>query len=163
MMAALDWLCLAVLLVSMLLGATRGLVFEALSVLGWVLAFWLAQRFAADAALLLPFAESESSVRHAVGFVLVLIVAVFAGGFVAWGMQKLVHATGLRPVDRTLGAAFGALRGVVLLLILAVLAAWTPVHQAHWWRASYSAPLLSSMLSQVKPVLPRDWGRHLPP
>lgn len=163
MMAALDWLCLTVLLVSMLLGAGRGLVFEALSVLGWVLAFWLAQRFAADAALLLPFAETESSVRHAVGFVLVLIVALFASGFVAWGMQKLVHATGLRPVDRTLGVAFGALRGVVLLLILAVLAAWTPVHEAHWWRASYSAPLLGGMLGQLKPVLPQDWGRHLPP
>lgn len=163
MMAALDWLCLTVLLVSMLLGAGRGLVFEALSVLGWVLAFWLAQRFAADAALLLPFAETESSVRHAVGFVLVLIVALFASGFVAWGMQKLVHATGLRPVDRTLGVAFGALRGVVLLLILEVLAAWTPVHEAHWWRASYSAPLLGSMLGQLKPVLPQDWGRHLPP
>jgi membrane protein required for colicin V production len=52
---------------------------------------------------------------------------------------------------------------VVLLLIVAVLAAWTPVHQAHWWRASYSAPLLSSMLNQVKLVLPQDWGRHLQP
>ncbi|RCX11609.1 membrane protein required for colicin V production [Extensimonas vulgaris] len=162
MMAALDWLCLAVLLVSMLLGTLRGLVFEMLSVLGWVFAFWLAQRFSADVALFLPFAEIPNSVRHAVGFVLVLVVAVFASGFVAWGMQKLVHATGLRPADRLLGAAFGALRGVVLLLVLALLAAWTPVHEAHWWRASYSAPLLSSMLSQVKPVLPSDWGRQLP-
>ena len=46
-MAALDWIFAAVLLASMLIGAWRGLVFEVLSVLGWVAAFFAAQWFAA--------------------------------------------------------------------------------------------------------------------
>ena len=53
-MAALDWIFAAVLLASMLIGAWRGLVFEVLSVLGWVAAFFAAQWFAADMAALLP-------------------------------------------------------------------------------------------------------------
>ena len=47
-MAALDWVFVAVLLASMLIGAWRGLVFEVLSVLGWVVSFfvaWLAIRW----------------------------------------------------------------------------------------------------------------------
>lgn len=47
-MALLDWGLLAVLALSMLLGAWRGLVFEVLSLAGWVLAFVVARWFAGD-------------------------------------------------------------------------------------------------------------------
>jgi membrane protein required for colicin V production len=40
-LAAFDWVVLAVLLLSMVLGAWRGLVVEVLSVLGWIAAFVL--------------------------------------------------------------------------------------------------------------------------
>lgn len=53
-MAALDWFFLAVLGLSLCLGAWRGLVYELLSLAGWVLAFWAAQWWAADAGALLP-------------------------------------------------------------------------------------------------------------
>ena len=44
-MATLDWIFLAVLLVSMVVGAWRGLVYEMLSLANWVAAFVLAQWF----------------------------------------------------------------------------------------------------------------------
>ena len=62
-MAALDWVFVAVLLASMLIGAWRGLVFEVLSVLGWVVSFFVAQWFAADAATLLPMGGWGESLR----------------------------------------------------------------------------------------------------
>ena len=49
-MAALDWIFVALLLASMLMGAWRGLVYEFLSLAGWVVAFVVAQWFAQDAA-----------------------------------------------------------------------------------------------------------------
>ena len=42
-MASTDWILVAVLAASMLLGAWRGLVYEVLSVTGWIAAFLLAQ------------------------------------------------------------------------------------------------------------------------
>ncbi|TXJ07919.1 MAG: CvpA family protein, partial [Alicycliphilus sp.] len=39
-MAALDWVFLTVLAASLLIGAWRGLVFELLSLAGWVVAFF---------------------------------------------------------------------------------------------------------------------------
>jgi glutamine phosphoribosylpyrophosphate amidotransferase len=59
--------------------------------------------------------SAAEPVRYAAGFVVVLVAAAFAGGLVAWALKKLIEAIGLRPVDRTLGAAFGLARGVVLL------------------------------------------------
>ena len=52
-MAALDWLCIVVLVASLVIGAWRGLVYELLSLASWIVAFFLAQWFAADAAALL--------------------------------------------------------------------------------------------------------------
>src|SRR5690349_8303229 len=53
-MAALDWAFACVLLVSLAIGAWRGLVYEVLSVLGWIVAFVLAQWFAPQVSLWLP-------------------------------------------------------------------------------------------------------------
>lgn len=161
-MAALDWIFGALLLASMLIGAWRGLVFEVLSVAGWVAAFFVAQWFAADMAAWLPLGGADGAIRHAAGFVVVFVLAVFACGFVAWVAKKLIEAVGLRPADRTLGAVFGVVRGLVLMLAVAVVAGWTPLHEAAWWQESRVAPLLSDVLKGLRPALPEEFGRHLP-
>jgi len=81
---------------------------------------------------------------------------------VAWLAKKLIEAVGLRPADRTLGAAFGVVRGLVLMLVVAVVAGWTPLHEAAWWQESRVAPLLTDMLKGLRPALPEEFGRHLP-
>ena len=164
-MAALDWIFVAVLLASMLIGAWRGLVFEVLSVLGWVVSFFVAQWLADDMAALLPmddWGESSDSLRYAAGFAVVFVASVFVCGFFTWLVKKLVEAIGLRPADRTLGAVFGVLRGLVLLLAVAVVAGLTPLHEAPWWQESWSAPALTEVLRSLKPALPEEFGRHLP-
>ncbi|WP_010465788.1 CvpA family protein [Acidovorax radicis] len=161
-MSALDWIFVAVLLASMLIGAWRGLVFEVLSLLGWVVSFFVAQWFAQDVAALLPMGESADSLRYAAGFVVVFVASVFACGFVTWLAKKLVDAIGLRPADRTLGAAFGVLRGVVVLLAVAVVVGLTPMREALWWQESQGAPVLAEVLKGLKPALPDEFGRHLP-
>ena len=161
-MAALDWMFVAVLVASMLMGAWRGLVFEVLSAVGWVVAFFVAQWFAVDMAARLPMGESADSLRYAAGFLVVFVASVFVCGFLAWLAKKLVDAIGLRPVDRTLGAAFGVLRGLVLLLAAAVVAGLTPLHEARWWQASEGTAVLEEMLRGLKPLLPEELGRHLP-
>ena len=161
-MAALDWVFVAVLLASMLIGAWRGLVYEVLSLTGWVVSFFVAQWFAPDMAELLPMGESPGALRYAAGFVVVFVGSVFVCGFFAWLGKKLVDAIGLRPADRTLGAAFGVLRGLVLLLAVAVVVGITPMREAVWWQESQGAPVLSEMLRGLKPALPDEFGRHLP-
>ena len=82
-MAGLDWIFLVVLVVSLLLGVWRGLVFEMLSLAAWVAAFFVAQWFAADVAQWLPMSGAAEPLRYAAGFLLTFMVAAFAGGLVA--------------------------------------------------------------------------------
>lgn len=160
-MTAVDWILLGVLGFSMLLGAWRGLVYEVLSVLGWVVSFFVAQWFAPDLATRLPVQSASDPVRYAAAFVLIFIAAVFAAGLLAFVVKKLVAAVGLAPIDRVLGAAFGVLRGVILLLAATVVIDMTALKTSSWWQESKGAPVLTATLKALKPVLPEPFAKYL--
>ena len=160
-MITTDWVFVAVLAFSMLLGAWRGLVYEVLSVLGWAVSFYAAQYFAPRVAGLLPLQSSSDAVRYAAAFVLVFVAAVFAAGLLAFALKKLIDAIGLRPADRSMGAAFGLVRGVILLLAAAVVMDMTALKNSVWWQESKGAHVLSATLQGLKPVLPEKFSNYL--
>ena len=63
----LDWVLAGVLVFSLLVGASRGLVYEVLSVLGWAVSFYCAQWLAPQVAPMLPLQSVSEPVRYAVG------------------------------------------------------------------------------------------------
>jgi len=160
--AVLDWVVMALLAVSVLLGLWRGLVYEVLSVLNWLAAFVLAQWLAPRAAALMPLSRAGESIQYAAGFAVVFIAALFAGGFLAWGISKLVAAVGLRPVDRALGGLFGVVRGVVAVLAIAVVVHLAGLDRGLWWTESKTAGVAAAALRGLKPVVPERFGALLP-
>lgn len=159
--SVIDWIMLAVLLVSMLLGLLRGFVYEVLSLLSWVAAFFLAQFFAATVAARLPIGAGEA-IRYPLGFGLVFVGSVFVGGLIAWVAKKLMKAAGLSPMDRMLGAGFGVMRSVVMLLAATALVSMTSFKDEEAWRQSVGATVLTVALKGLKPVLPEKFGQYLP-
>ncbi len=132
-MSSTDWILSAILAASMLLGVWRGLVYEVLSVIGWIAAF-----------------------------VLVFVASVFAAGLISALMKKVISAVGLRPVDRMLGAIFGLFRGVILLLAVSVVVHMTALQESEWWLESKGAPMLITLLKGLRPMLPEKFGAFLP-
>ena len=161
-MSSTDWILLTVLAASMLVGAWRGLVYEVLSVMGWIAAFLLAQWLAPEVAEKLPMQSSGETLRYAAAFVLVFIASVFAAGLMSALMKRLISAVGLRPVDRILGAVFGLFRGVILLLALSVVVHMTALQESDWWLESKGATMLITMLKGLRPMLPEKFGAFLP-
>ena len=160
-MVTTDWILLAVLALSMGVGAWRGLVYEVLSVLGWVLAFYAAQWLAPQVAGMLPLQSVSQSVRYAAAFALVFIASVFTWGLLVFLIRKLVDSIGLRPVDRTLGAAFGLVRWLVLLLAVTVVINLTALKRSEWWLESIGAQGLTSVLKGLRPALPERFAQYL--
>ena len=99
---------------------------------------------------------------HLTGFAITFIAALILWGLAARLVRLLISATPLSLPDRVLGAGFGALRGVIVLLALATVVALTPAVKAPAWRASYGAAWLDEMLQELKPVLPNEVAQHLP-
>jgi len=161
--ALLDWIAVALLGVSLLFGLVRGLVFEVISLAGWVAAFFGAQWFAADVAAWLPISgDPEASWRYALAFVLVFVAVAFGVGLLAALIRRLIAAVGLRPVDRMLGAVFGLARGAVALLAVAVVVHLLSLSESAWWREAHSAVVLDAALQGLKPALPEKLASYLP-
>ncbi len=161
-MALLDWIAIVLLVLSMLLGAVRGLVFEVISLIGWVAAFLCAQWFAAGVAAWLPIGQAGAAWRYPVAFVLVFIAVAFGVGLIASLTRRMIAAVGLRPVDRVLGAAFGFARGSVALLVAAVMVHLLGLGDGALWKESRGAIVLDAALQGVKPALPEKLAGYLP-
>lgn len=157
-----DWALLAVLLISVVIGLWRGLVFEVLSLLGWVAAYIAAQGALPLLAPLLPIGAPGSGLNLAASFVLGFVLALIVWALLARLIRALIHATPLQIIDRVLGGGFGLLRGAVLLLALATVVLLTPAARSPAWQHSQGANWLAAVLQGLKPVLPDAIAQRLP-
>lgn len=157
-----DLAMLGVLLLSLGLGLWRGFVLEALALLGWVVAYFAAQWLAPQWAPHLPLGEPGSNLNYAAAFAVAFMAVLIGWGLASRVLRLLVNATPLRGADRVLGAGFGLLRGVLLLMVLATLVAQTPAAGSEPWSRSHGAHWLAVAMQGLKPLLPPDIAQFLP-
>ena len=150
-----------VLLLSVVVGLVRGFVFESLSLAGWVAAWFAAQWLAPLAAPHVPVGAPGSALNHGTTFALTFVVALIAWALVSRLVRLLIHATPLSIPDRLLGAVFGLVRGVVLLLAVATLVGFTPLVMSMAWQQSRGAAALHEALQALLPLLPPEVSKHL--
>jgi|TARA_R100001509_G_scaffold139808_2_gene94389 membrane protein required for colicin V production len=118
----LDWGFVVIVALSTLFSLLRGFTREALSLLGWVAAFVLANLFASSVASHLSEAISNLSARYIAAWLLVFAATLVAATLLAVLVGQVVRATGLGALDRLFGMVFGFARGVVIVLVLVFLA-----------------------------------------
>ena len=162
----LSWVDLAlaaVLLLSVLVGLWRGLVFEVMSLAGWVVAYFAAPSLAT---LLVEVWPRLGDSLDPSGQRLLALLLAFVGVLLLWGLaskllKTLIQASPLSLLDRLGGAGFGALRGVLIVLVAVLVAGATPFAESSTWRASRAAPVLSGVLGDLAPLLPEPLSRFV--
>ena len=157
-----DMALLGILALSAIVGLVRGLVFEVLSLFGWLAAYFAAQWFSPSLAAHLPIGQPGSALNHGAAFACAFIGALIVWGLVARLVRMLVRATPLSLVDRILGAGFGVARGAVLLLAITTIVGVTPLAKSVAWQQSRGAEWLLAGLQGIKPLLPAAVSQHLP-
>jgi membrane protein required for colicin V production len=154
-MAVADWIIVIVLAISVLTAFREGFFVSLFSlgglILGLMLASWHYLR-------LMPFVGRfvhSKSAAEAVSFLLIALVVMVACGIVGRLLRMLFHTIGLGWADRVLGAAFGFLRGAVLVTIAVMaLAAFLP--HLSWLDESRLARYFLSAAHQTAVVTPSD-------
>jgi membrane protein required for colicin V production len=140
-MNAVDYIILAVLAISLLLGMVRGFMREALALIGWLGGLWLAWRYADAVKPLLGGLLGEEPQRTWVARAIVLATVLLVVWLVSAALSYFIHQSGLSvAVDRVLGALFGAIRGVVLVALVVMLANVVQLEQMRWWKKSLFLP-----------------------
>jgi membrane protein required for colicin V production len=149
-----DYAILATIAISVLVGALRGFIKEVMALAIWALAFILAYRFAGNVSELIEAQVSLPSARLAMGFAGIFLVVLLLGGLLVYLVGRLVETTGLSGTDRMLGGAFGAMRGLAIVVLFLLIAGFTPIPADPWWKDS-------AMIQRFMPLV--DWaGEFLP-
>ena len=117
MMNALDWIILAVIMLSVFTAATQGFFFEVFSLAGTVIGYLLAAwGYGVVAPWFSTYVKSEA-IADLAGFMTIFFAVVLIAGIIARIVRWAVREVGLRWVDRFLGGAFGLVRGVVIVTV----------------------------------------------
>ena len=122
-----DYAILGIIAASILVGVLRGFIKEVFSLAVWVVAFLVAYHFAGDVADLMANAITLPSARTAMGFAGLFVAVLLVGGLVNYLLGKLVETTGLSGTDRLFGGVFGAARGLALVVVMLLVAGFTPI------------------------------------
>jgi len=134
-MAVIDIIILCIVAISALIGVFRGLIKEALSLASWFAAIVAGTLFSAQLADLIENLINNASLRRIAAFAILFIGVILAGSLISNLVSKLTQAAGLKGVDRTLGAIFGVLRGVIIMLIIVLVGIQLDISQ-HWFDGS---------------------------
>jgi membrane protein required for colicin V production len=153
-MNALDYAWLAVLGLSVLLGLWRGVVREIFSLAGWVFAIAAAMSFAGPAAAALPAVLGSPTVRAVASFAVIFLAVLLALSFGGMLLARAFRAAGLGVADRILGAVFGFARGILILAVAVLVAAFTPLPKEPLWRESALTPAIETAVVAARPWLP---------
>jgi membrane protein required for colicin V production len=122
-----DYLIIAVLALSMLLGFLRGFLKESISLIAWLGGIWIAFRFSGLVEPHLGGLLAREPVNTWAARAIVLLTIVFLGWIVAALASWLVRQSNLSlAMDRWLGACFGFVRGAVWTRSLCLAAPATP-------------------------------------
>lgn len=158
----IDLVLLIGLGLSMLVGIWRGLIKEMMALLGWAVAYFMAQWFGPQAGGWIPVGAPGSSVNAAAGMVVVFVASWLGWAVLTWAVTQIIQESGLGGADRLMGGVFGLIRGVLVALVVVTIVRATPLAQWEPWLASNGVDWLEMLLEGLRPILPEQVIKFLP-
>jgi len=144
-----DWFVAIVLLVSVGIGAVRGLVRTVFALGAWAVALLGVPIAGPPLDRVLPEAV-PNAVSYFVVFLLLFIAVRMLGALAA----KALRGIGLGGADRLLGAVLGLVRAAIVVLVVAVGAHLGGYSKHPSWKQALSWPLLDALVQWAEPFLP---------
>lgn len=157
----IDLLIIAILLISAVLSYMRGFAKDAISLAAWILAFVIAISLGDKFALILPQSVEDPRIRIGISVTVLFIATLVIGIIANFLLAGFVNMAKLGNLDRSLGALFGFVRGVVIVSLLVVLGAFIDLNATGWWQRSALLPFIEGLIVYILPVLPDSLVRFI--
>lgn len=152
-----DFVILAVLAVSALIGMFRGFTREAFNLATWILAFWTAFSWAGDLADRLSGTIETPSVRLILSYAGLFLMVLLLGALLTHFASRFVRETPFSGPDRALGAGFGFLRGAAIVVGMVMLAGATALREDPWWHESLLIARVEPIAEWARAQIPQSW------
>lgn len=139
-MTIIDWVILAIILISTLMSLWRGAVREIISLTTWVLAAFVGFKFNH---LLVPFFSAFTThepLQLGASFLTLAILVVIIGTIIGVALSAAISKIGLGVLDKILGLGFGFARAILLIAVVILFAKNTELPSDKEWKQSMLLP-----------------------
>lgn len=158
-MSGIDWLLLAILAVSSLLGLMRGFIGIIASFAAWLLGGITALALGGDVAQMVAAPYAPGPVQMLIGYGACFLGVSISVAVCAYVARRALIAAGLGRMDSALGLAVGGLRGVLMGCAIVLLLGFTPIPRQPQWRESALVPLFKPGARWMATLLP-EWAQR---
>ena len=148
-----DYVVIAAIVISALVGVTRGFLREAVAFASWIIALFLAWHFSTLVAPHLGGLLAEAEVAPWAARILIVLLGLLLGALVGASLGHFVRLSIFSGVDRLLGFLFGLLRGLVLLGVFVILGQLLQLQGERWWRQSLLIPYGESVANGLRALV----------
>lgn len=162
-MNTVDFIIIAVLGLSVMVGLLRGFISEVWALFCWICAGWLAWYCGPFVEARLPQDWATPGVRLVAAYVACFVLVIIVGAIIGYLLRRMVSSSGLSGTDRLLGLVFGLARGVAVIVLIVLMLGFTPFHRDAWWQESRLLPTFEGVAEQVKAYLPMGLSNYLRP
>ncbi len=149
-MTFIDYCLLAVLACSAIFGAVRGLLKEVISLVSWILAFYLAWKLGPSVEPHLAAALHDPGVRTWAARIPVFLAVLVLGAIVNAVVGHFVRLSIFSGLDRMLGLVFGTLRGLVIIGLAVMISQAAHLTEEGWWKRSALLPQAESLANVLR-------------
>lgn len=156
-----DYLILGIIVLSLVLSAWRGFTREALSLAGWILAFWVAITFSDNLMVILAHQIESPTARLIVAFAILFIATLLLAALINYLACQIIQISGLSGTDRMLGIFFGMARGILVVACLVLIGGMTPLPQESWWRHSQLMHYFESIALWMAHFMPTELAQNI--
>jgi membrane protein required for colicin V production len=151
-----DYLVIAAILISAVVGSLRGFLREAIALVTWIIALFVAWHFSDLVAPHLGGLLSPSPIATWAARVIIAALLLLLGAGIGVTVAHFVRLSIFSGMDRFLGFVFGVFRGFVLLGVFVILAQVLRLDGERWWRQSVLLPYGESVANGLRAVVGDD-------
>ena len=152
-MIAVDYIILAIIIISAVMGLVRGLLREAIAVITWFLAIVLAWSFATSLEPMLGGVLVGSPLRIWAARAIIFVGVLLLGGAVAVILGHYVRVSMFAGMDKFLGCLFGLVRGVVIVGAFTICVQALRMDEDSSWKRSRLLPYAAGVADALRGIV----------
>jgi membrane protein required for colicin V production len=145
-----DYVVIAAVALSAIVGTLRGFLREAIALAAWLVALFVAWHFSDTVEPHLGGLLAASNVRPWAARVIIIALILLLGAGIGAIVGHYVRLSIFSGIDRFLGFLFGAARGLVLIGVFVILGQLLKLDGEVWWRHSMLLPYGHSVANGLR-------------
>ncbi len=157
----IDYVIIGLVSTAFITGSLRGFSLEFFSLVFWLLAIGVGLSFSREFSVFLTSIISNPLPKIAASFLLLFLITLIVGSLIRMLLGESIKKSKLTFTDRLGGMIFGALRGVIIIVVLVMLTGLTALPNDLWWKESKFLPSFQTCAIWSRDHIPSGLAEYI--